>query len=123
MPPPPAKCTYYSRNASDFVEAQLVSRALRCALSERELGRPWFLARPGQDRCSARSTSIPCTSTSREPISPTGLGAFFLPFLFLLIAIYVTVLIYGVYVMRSVIEEKSSRVVEVLLGQRHTRCN
>ena len=27
-----------------------------------------------------------------------------------------TVLIYGVYVMRSVIEEKSSRVIEVLLG-------
>jgi ABC-2 type transport system permease protein len=34
----------------------------------------------------------------------------------LLITIYVTVFIYGVNVMRSVIEEKSSRVVEVLLG-------
>jgi ABC-2 type transport system permease protein len=44
-----------------------------------------------------------------------GLGAFLLPY-FLLVAIYVTVLIYGVYVMRSVIEEKSSRVIEVLLG-------
>ena len=31
-------------------------------------------------------------------------------------AIYMTVLIYGIYVMRSVIEEKSSRVLEVLLG-------
>ncbi len=43
------------------------------------------------------------------------MGAIFLPYL-LLGAIYATVLIYGLYVMRSVIEEKSSRVVEVLLG-------
>lgn len=41
--------------------------------------------------------------------------SFFLP-LTLMMMIYMTVIIYGVAVMRSVIEEKTSRVVEVLLS-------
>jgi ABC-2 type transport system permease protein len=47
--------------------------------------------------------------------SSGGMTSFFLP-LMLMMMIYMTVIIYGVAVMRSVIEEKTSRVVEVLLS-------
>jgi ABC-2 type transport system permease protein len=41
--------------------------------------------------------------------------AFFLAYVFMMI-IYVTVLMYGIYVMRGVLEEKSSHVVEVIVS-------
>lgn len=108
------KGIYYSRNASDFVEAQLVSRALRFALSERELASHGFTA--PQAKTLLGPVNVDTVHIDEEGANKSnGLGAFFLPFL-LLFAIYMTVLIYGLYVMRSVIEEKTSRVVEVLLS-------
>jgi ABC-2 type transport system permease protein len=108
------KGLYYSRNASDFIEAQLVSRAFRFALSERELAGHGFSA--AEAKTLLGPVSVDTVRIDKEGANKSnGLGAFLLPY-FLLIAIYTTVLIYGVYVMRSVIEEKSSRVIEVLLG-------
>ncbi len=108
------KAVYYSRNGSDFVEASQVSRGLRFALSEQQLS-----AR-GVGTAEAKKLLGPVdVDTVKVDKSGSnksnGMGAFFLPFA-LLMMIYVTVLTYGLYVMRSVIEEKSSRVVEVLLG-------
>jgi ABC-2 type transport system permease protein len=108
------KATYYARNASDFIQSSLVSRALRIALSQRQLTERGFSlveAKTVLSPVTLDTVHIDKGGTSKS----NGLGAIFLPFL-LLFAIYMTVLIYGIYVMRSVIEEKSSRVVEVLLG-------
>jgi ABC-2 type transport system permease protein len=108
------KATYYSRNSSDFIESSLVSRALRLALSERELAGHGFSA--AQAKTLLGPIAVNNVHISNEGATQSnGSGAFVLPFL-LLMAIYMTVLIYGLYVMRSVIEEKSSRVIEVLLG-------
>ena len=43
------KVTYYSRSVGDFVANALVGRALRMALSQRQLGRARPHARPGQN--------------------------------------------------------------------------
>jgi ABC-2 type transport system permease protein len=108
------KGTYYSRNGSDFVEAAQVSRALRFALSERQLAGHGFSA--AEAKTLLGPVDVDTVHIDKQGANKSnGMGAFFLPFL-LLLAIYMTVLIYGLYVMRSVIEEKSSRVVEVLLG-------
>jgi len=108
------KATYYARNASDFIQASLVGRALRIALSQRQLtDRGFSLA---EAKTVLSPVMLDTVHIDKEGTSKSnGLGAIILPFL-LLFAIYMTVLIYGIYVMRSVIEEKSSRVVEVLLG-------
>lgn len=108
------KGLYYSRNASDFIEAQLVSRAFRLALSERELAGHGFSE--AEAKTLLGPVSVDTVRVDKQGANKSnGIGAFLLPY-FLLMAIYATVLIYGVYVMRSVIEEKSSRVIEVLLG-------
>ncbi len=108
------KALYCSRNASDFIEAQMVSRAFRMALSERELTEHGFSA--GQAKTLLGPVDVDTVRIDREGANKSnGMGAFLLPY-FLLITIYVTVVVYGMYVMRSVIEEKSSRVVEILLG-------
>jgi ABC-2 type transport system permease protein len=108
------KATYYSRNASDIMASSLVGRALRIALSQRQLTEHGF----SQDQVKTllSPVSVDTVHVDNQGTKRTnGLGAFLLPFV-LLLAIYMTVLIYGIYVMRSVIEEKSSRVLEVLLG-------
>jgi ABC-2 type transport system permease protein len=108
------KVTYYSRNISDVVATSLVSRAVRMALGQRELTDHGFT--PAQVQTLFSPVSVDAVRVDKQGASPTnGLGALLLPFV-LLFAIYMTVLIYGIYVMRSVIEEKSSRVLEVLLG-------
>jgi ABC-2 type transport system permease protein len=108
------RCTYYSRNGGDFVESVMFSRALRSAISKRELTARGFT--PDQARALLSQVSVDTVHIDKEGTNKSnGLGAVLLPFL-LLFAIYMTVFIYGIYVMRSVIEEKSSRVVEVLLG-------
>jgi ABC-2 type transport system permease protein len=108
------KVTYYSRNMSDFMAASLISRAVRMALSQHQLTDHGFT--PAQVKTLFSPVSVDAVRIDKQGASPSnGLGALLLPFV-LLLAIYMTVLIYGIYVMRSVIEEKSSRVLEVLLG-------
>jgi ABC-2 type transport system permease protein len=112
--PTTRKCTYYSRNGGDFVESSMISRALRRAISQHELAAHGFS--PEQAKTLLSPVDVDTVHIDKEGTNRSnGLGAFLLPFL-LLFAIYFTVFIYGIYVMRSVIEEKSSRVVEVLLG-------
>jgi ABC-2 type transport system permease protein len=108
------RATYYSRNASDFIEASLVSRAFRLALSERQLSERGFS--PAQAKTLLGPVSVDTVRIDKQGVNKSNsMAAVALPYV-LLITIYVTVLIYGLYVMRSVIEEKSSRVIEVLLG-------
>jgi ABC-2 type transport system permease protein len=92
----------------------MVARALRIALSQRQLAEHGFT--PVQAKALLNPVSVNSVQVDKQGAKASnGLGAYLLPFV-LLFAIYMTVLIYGIYVMRSVIEEKSSRVVEVLLG-------
>lgn len=56
-----------------------------------------------------------------EPVSPKGKGApdpqkMFIPILIMVMVMYMTVLLYGINVMRSILEEKTSRIMEVMLS-------
>ena len=120
MPSSTRKGLYYSRNASDFIEAQLVSAP--SGSRSASASSPGMVFPPAQAKTLLGPVTVDTVRIDKEGANKSnGIGAFLLPF-FLLIAIYMTVLIYGVYVMRSVIEEKSSRVIEVLLAAL-PRCN
>jgi ABC-2 type transport system permease protein len=112
--PATRKVSYYSRNGGDFVEGSIFRRSLRMALNQREL-----LARGltgEQIEAMLGPVDVDMVHIDKDGAQKSnGFGAFLLP-MFLMLAMYMTVLIYGITVMRSVIEEKSSRVVEVLLG-------
>jgi ABC-2 type transport system permease protein len=108
------KGVYYSRNASDFIEVSMVSRALRSALSGRQLADHGFS--PAQAKTLLGPVDVDIVHIDQSGANKSDeIGDFALPFV-LMLAIYMTVLIYGVSVMRSVLEEKTSRVVEVLLS-------
>ncbi len=108
------RATYYVRHAGDFVTASRIRRSLRVAAGQRQLA-GYGLA-PEKARAVLGPVWLDSVSVQHDGSHRSnGLGAFFLPFV-LLFAIYMTVLIYGIHVMRSVMEEKSSRVLEVLLG-------
>jgi ABC-2 type transport system permease protein len=108
------QATYYSRSAGDLVASALVARAVRLALAQRQLAADGFPAKEAKALLSP--VSIDSVRIDRQGANRSnGVGAFLMPFV-LLFAIYMSVLVYGIYVMRSVIEEKNSRVVEVLLG-------
>jgi len=106
--------TFYCRSAGDLVTGAWISRALRLALGQRQLARHGFSPEQAKELLGPVSLDT-VRIDHRGARRSAGMDAFLLPFV-LLFAIYMSVLIYGIYVMRSVIEEKTSRIVEVLLG-------
>jgi ABC-2 type transport system permease protein len=108
------KGIYYSRNASDFIEASLVSRSLRLALSRRQLADRGFSA--AETKALLGPVAVDTVRVDNQGVNKSNsVAAVALPYI-LGLTIYMTVLIYGISILRSVLEEKSSRVIEVLLG-------
>jgi ABC-2 type transport system permease protein len=108
------KFKYYTKNASDFVETEAMRGAVRLALTRTGLANAGV--HENQVEELLREVDIDTLRVEKGKVSSSGgMMGFFLP-LVLMMMIYMTVIIYGVAVMRSVIEEKTSRVVEVLLS-------
>ena len=107
------KVTYSGHNATDIFDKAGVSQALTRALAAYQL--------------SARGVSSAQTTELFKPVklelvrmengleSKSGGGMFFL-ILGMVMLLYMAVIFYGVSVMRSVLEEKNSRILEVLLS-------
>ena len=108
------KVVYWARNAGSIVadggHNSLVGRMIRTyrlkklGLEGEEVTR----AVSPIDFDMRRATNDPKKETS-------GLAAFLLSFM-MVFFIYFTLIIYGIYVMRGVLEEKSSRIVEVIVS-------
>jgi ABC-2 type transport system permease protein len=108
------KFMYYTKNASDFVETETMRNAVRLALTRTALAKAGVNEPQVQELL--RNVDVDTLRVEKGKVSKSGgLMAFLLP-MTLMMMIYMTVIIYGVAVMRSVIEEKTSRVVEVLLS-------
>ncbi len=105
---------YKNKNASSFMEIAAVQSALRSAVTRSQLaGRGISAADVEKIVQPVKLESVAVKGTGEKKSS--GLQAFLLPFLMMMM-IYMSLIIYGVQVMRSVIEEKTTRVVEVLLS-------
>ena len=108
------KFTYYTKNASDFIETETMRAAVRNSLTRSEL----LKAGVGEDQLQSilKPVDVDTLRVEKGKVSKAGgIMAFLLPMVMMMM-IYMTVIIYGVAVMRSVIEEKTSRVIEVLLS-------
>jgi ABC-2 type transport system permease protein len=108
------KFTYVTKHPSDFSDFSTVQSAVN-----RSLMRSRISARgipPGEIESVLKRIDMDVTGVDKgKEGKPVGIAAFFLPFV-LMFMIYMTVLIYGMVVMRSVLQEKTSRVMEVMLS-------
>lgn len=104
---------YYARNVSDFSIRHL-ERSVSAAIVEQRLKRAGFDADRIEDYM--KSVSITTNKVTDEGVSQeSGAVSFILAFT-MLFFIYMSVLFYGIFVMRGVIEEKQSRISEVLVS-------
>lgn len=101
---------YFAKNVGDLTTKGRVSSAVNEAVIERRM------AKAGLDatRVSDLSREVELDTINRQGQREQG-QTFFLTF-GLIMAIYVSILVYGITVMRGVIEEKQWRIIEVLLS-------
>jgi ABC-2 type transport system permease protein len=108
------KVPYATKTATDFTDFATVASALRSARTKTELMKKGLNAADVEQVTKYISLEPTKLENGKESKSNTG-AAIMLPFIMMLM-IYMTLIIYGIAVMRSVIEEKNSRIVEVLLS-------
>lgn len=108
------KIDYVARETSDFIEAASLQAALKTALLRQELMAHGASA-DDADRFM-QDVQLQTVGVKRGKEARAGGPAQFLGVLVLTMMLYMAVLLYGVAVMRSVLEEKTSRVVEVVLS-------
>lgn len=108
------KFAYYSKDASNFSEQESLRSAVRLSLTKLSLAQHG-LQKPDVDDI-LRPVSIQSKRVEKGKETKTNGFVLFFATLIMVTLLYVTVLIYGMAVMRSVIEEKGSRIMEVMLS-------
>jgi len=101
---------FHTPNAGGFSNNSRVRNALNTAVIEQRMR----LAGINPDRVSTLSRSIQMDTINERGERERG-QTFVLAFALLMI-LYITILVYGITVMRGVLEEKQSRIIEVLLS-------
>ncbi len=101
--------TIYSKNSSAVIGRVRLEDALNKAISERRI------ALAGLDADRVRELIKDITLKAVNERGESGRGRIILAFT-LLMFLYLTILVYGVTVMRGVTEEKQNRIIEVLLS-------
>ena len=107
------KLVYNARDVTDFGESIELRNAVQSALVKRQL------AQKGMSGTEVETLLKPIDLDSirieKGKEGASGISVFLVSFTMVML-LYVNVLVYGVAVMRSIIEEKSSRILEVLLS-------
>jgi ABC-2 type transport system permease protein len=106
------KIDFVTRDTSSFIENSELSASVSDALRRSSLKNKGLQ----EDDIDSALQSIDV-----EPRSPLGKGAanpqvMFFATLGMVMVLYMTVLLYGINVMRSILEEKTSRIMEVMLS-------
>ena len=109
-----AATEYHAKNLSDF-SIRALEESVSAAISERRLVRAGFDATQisiYMKPVDMKKFKIDVSGESKEG----GMRQDFMIAFALLFFLYMTVLFYGLFVMRGVIEEKQSRIIEVLIS-------
>lgn len=109
------KVNYYARETGDFIELGALQSALRSTVMRRELIANGVPA-DKIDKIAKNDLDLEAVTLKGGEEKKEGGPAQFLSVIGLTLMLYMTVLIYGMSVMRSVLEEKTSRVMEVMLS-------
>ena len=113
------KISYVSRGTSDFIEAETMRAALKTALLRQEL-RSRGVAAEDADKLM-KGVDLDTVSIKGGQEKKGGGPLQFISAIVLVMMLYMTLILYGVAVMRSVLEEKTSRVMEVVLSSATAR--
>jgi ABC-2 type transport system permease protein len=108
------KVTYFSKDSTNFSEQISLQSALRVSLTEQDLAGHGLKHQEISDVLKPVSVK-PVRMEKGKESSSSGI-ALFMGSIMMVTLLYITVLIYGIAVMRSVIEEKGSRIMEVMLS-------
>jgi ABC-2 type transport system permease protein len=101
---------FHAKNVSDFGNRSRINSAINSAITERRL------ALAGIDAARVKELSRKIDLKIINEYGESDRGQTFILAYVMVMILYVTLLIYGLAVMRGVIEEKQSRIVEVLLS-------
>jgi ABC-2 type transport system permease protein len=110
---PDAKFEFFSRKAGDFVTNSSFEKAINGALRSQRLAD----ANISEDKLKdlSRSVDLSVKKVSDKGDEKDSEGSFFAAFIIGLM-IYITLLIYGQQIMAAVIEEKETRIAEILFS-------
>ena len=108
------KISYRSRASSDFETQGALSGAIREALLRQSFRKHGVPAEEVSD--VLKPVNIDSKKIENGKVTDSSGIALFFTALLLMILLYVTILMYSMSVMRSVLEEKNSRIFEVLLS-------
>ena len=109
------KLTYYARSTTDLMEGGLLARAAQQADMEQQLGAAGLSAEKIEALLNEKIDVETKRVSAGKSVTSSGRSAFFLTF-GLVMTLYMSIILHGIAVMRSVLEEKTSRIVEVLLA-------
>lgn len=105
---------YAGRDVSDFMETAVIQGAVTLAAMQHRLHQKGI---PAEEMDAlVREIRVQTTRIEENGDTQSSGRAMFLTTFLLVMMIYITVFMQGIAVMRSVLEEKSSRVIEVLLS-------
>lgn len=108
------KVTYVARETSDFIELASLQSALKTSLLRQQLVAHGVTG--GEVDTLMRDFDLETLGVKRGEERRTSTSAQFITIIILVMLLYMTLFLYGVAVMRSVLEEKTSRVMEVVLS-------
>jgi ABC-2 type transport system permease protein len=109
-----AEYNYYARSTSDFVEMGMMQSAVNRAAMRHNLG-AHGISGSEFERVTKRFDLQPVTWKEGKAAQGNFMAKL-LSSIMLVVMLYVTLLTYGINVMRAVLEEKTSRIMEVLMS-------
>jgi len=108
------KFDYVARSTSDFVEIGMLRTTINRAFMRHNLS-AFGIAGADFDRVTKRLDLTPITWKDGKAAS-SDFRVMLFGSMFLMLTLYITLLMYGMNVMRAVLEEKTSRIMEVLMS-------
>jgi ABC-2 type transport system permease protein len=108
------KVSYRSRSLGDFAGEGMLDSAIRNAILKQTMRKHG--ATDDEIAETLKPVSIQDLKVEKGRVTDQGGAGIFFTAILLMILLYTTMIMYGMSVMRSVIEEKNSRIFEVLLA-------
>ena len=107
------RATYERRSAGDFIWQQLVRNSVSSAFNRMRMEE--YGIKPDQIKTVLRGADLEMRFSAGTSGDEGRTAAAIITVLLLATVLFITLLSYGVMIMRSVLDEKASRVIEVLL--------
>lgn len=113
------KVTFYSRETSDYIETANLTNAVTQAVAKQELTSRGIPEAEITRLFEPTTLDLVAIKAGTETKSKSGTLAIMSSFVMVML-LYMTIFLYAIAVMRAVLEEKNSRVMEVMLSSVRT---